>query len=435
MTRVLVAAAKNTRIAAAGAEKALALAALRQMVGDEVVMKKVQECKVPGFLANGIPVGIKENGERDLSLIFSRQPATTSAVFTTNCFKAAPVQVDMERIRSGKIQAIVINSGVANAATGKEGIDDALAVSRALAAELAIDEEKIFVASTGVIGRRLPVGKIVGGIKDLVAGLNENGIADAEAGIMTTDRFPKIAFRRGTIGGCEISLCGIAKGAGMIQPNMATMLAFVMTDAAIEKDALDALFHRAAAGTFNAVTVDGCMSTNDTAVIMANGVAGNRPFKKGLHSAALFGEMLADLMLELAKGLVRDGEGATKMIEIKVTEALTQKDAEKVAYAIANSNLVKTAFFGEDPNWGRIISAAGAVGVDLPVEQVKLFLEDVPLFAEGTGVSGREDEIAEIMKRPEIKIGISLGMGKKSWRVCTSDLSFDYVKINAHYHT
>ncbi|MBW6485104.1 MAG: bifunctional glutamate N-acetyltransferase/amino-acid acetyltransferase ArgJ [Syntrophobacterales bacterium] len=398
-------------------------------------MKKVQECKVPGFLANGIPVGIKENGERDLSLIFSRQPATTSAVFTTNCFKAAPVQVDMERIRSGKIQAIVINSGVANAATGKEGIADALAVSRALAAELAIDEERIFVASTGVIGRRLPLGKIVGGIKDLVAGLNENGIADAEAGIMTTDRFPKIAFRRGAIGGCEISLCGIAKGAGMIQPNMATMLAFVMTDVAIEKEALDALFHRAAAGTFNAVTVDGCMSTNDTAVIMANGVAGNRPVKKGSRSAALFGEMLADLMLELAKSLVRDGEGATKMIEINVTEALTQKDAEKVAYAIANSNLVKTAFFGEDPNWGRIISAAGAVGVDLPVLQVKLFIEDVPLFAEGKGVSGREDEIAKIMKRPEIKIGISLGMGKKSWRVCTSDLSFDYVKINAHYHT
>lgn len=398
-------------------------------------MKKAGEYKVPGFLANGIPVGIKENGERDLSLIFSRLPATAAAVFTTNCFKAAPVQVDRERIRSGQIQAIVINSGVANAATGKEGLADALAVSRALAAELAIDEEKILVASTGVIGRRLPVEKIVGGIKNLVSGLSENGIADAEAGIMTTDRFPKIAYRRGAIGASEISLCGIAKGAGMIQPNMATMLAFVMTDAAIEKDTLAALFRRSIAGTFNAVTVDGCMSTNDTAVIMANGAAGNVPFKKGSRAAALFGEMLADLLLELAKGLVRDGEGATKMIEINVTEARTQKDAEKIAYAIANSNLVKTAFFGEDPNWGRIISAAGAVGVGLPVEQVSLFLEAVPLFAEGRGGLGREAEIAEIMKRPEIKIRLSLGMGKKSWRVCTSDLSFDYVKINAHYHT
>ncbi|MHB8828179.1 MAG: bifunctional glutamate N-acetyltransferase/amino-acid acetyltransferase ArgJ [Syntrophales bacterium] len=398
-------------------------------------MKKEKEFKVPGFLANGIPVGIKGNGERDLSLIFSRQPATAAAVFTTNCFKAAPVLVDMERIRSGQIQAIVINSGVANAATGKEGVADALAVSSALAAELAIDEDKILVASTGVIGRRLPVEKIVGGVKDLVSGLNENGIADAEAGIMTTDRFPKIAFRRGTMGGREISICGIAKGAGMIQPNMATMLAFVMTDAALEKDVLDSLFRRSVAGTFNAVTVDGCMSTNDTAVILANGAAGNRPFPRGSRSVALFGEMLADLMLELAKGLVRDGEGATKVVEINVTEARTQKEAGKIAYAIANSNLVKTAFFGEDPNWGRIISAAGSVGIDLPVQQVRLFLEDVPLFAEGRGLSGREDEIAGIMKRGEIRIRISLGMGKKSWRVCTSDLSFDYIKINAHYHT
>jgi len=275
----------------------------------------------------------------------------------------------------------------------------------------------------------------VGGIKKLVSGLNENGIADAEAGIMTTDRFPKITFRRGAIGGRQISICGIAKGAGMIQPNMATMLAFVMTDAALERDVLDSLFRRSVAGTFNAVTVDGCMSTNDTAVILANGAAGNRPFPRGARSAALFGEMLADLMLELAKGLVRDGEGATKVVEISVTEARTQKEAEKVAYAIANSNLVKTAFFGEDPNWGRIISAAGSVGIDLPVQQVRLFLEDVPLFAEGQGVSGREEEVAGIMKRGEIRIRISLGMGRKSWRVCTSDLSFDYVKINAHYHT
>jgi len=435
MTPVRVEAVKNTRIAAEGAEKGRESDAGPERDCGEVVMKEAEEYKVPGFLANGIHVGIKTGGEKDLSLIFSQQPATAAAVFTTNCFKAAPVLIDMERILSGQIQAIVINSGVANAATGEEGVADALAVSAALSAELSIDEEKILVASTGVIGRRLPVQRIVGGIKNLVAGLNENGIGDAEAGIMTTDRFPKIAFRRGSIGPCEISICGIAKGAGMIQPNMATMLAFVMTDAAVEKEVLDSLFRRSVAGTFNAVTVDGCMSTNDTAVIMANGAAGNKPFKKGSRSSKLFGEMLADLMLELARGLVRDGEGATKVIEINVTEARTQKDAEKIAYAIANSNLVKAAFFGEDPNWGRIISAAGAVGVDLPVQLVNLFLEDIPLFAEGRGMSGREGEIAEIMKRPEIKMRISVGMGKKSWRVCTSDLSLDYVKINAHYHT
>jgi len=398
-------------------------------------MGKSETYKVAGFLANGIHVGIKESGEKDLSLIFSRRPATAAAVFTTNCFKAAPVLVDMERIRSGKIQAIVINSGVANAATGEEGVADALAVSRALAAELKIDEEMILVASTGVIGHRLPLTKIAAGMGKLTAGLYEDGIPDAEAGIMTTDRFPKIAYRRAVIDSREISICGIAKGAGMIQPNMATMLAFVMTDAAIDHDALDALFRRSVNATFNAVTVDGCMSTNDTAVIMANGEAGNKPFTKGSRSAALFGDVLLDLMLELAKGMVRDGEGATKLIEVNVTEARTSRDAQKMAYAIANSNLVKTAFFGGDSNWGRIISAAGSVGVDLPVQNVELFLEDIPIFAGGKGVTGREKETAEIMKKEEIKMRFSAGMGKQSWRVWTSDLTFDYVKINAHYHT
>ncbi len=395
----------------------------------------MEEYRVPGFLANGVNVGIKESGDRDLSLLFSRKPATVAAVFTTNCFKAAPVLVDMERIRSGQVQAIVINSGVANAATGEEGIADALAVSRALASELNIDEEKILVASTGVIGRRLPVQKIVDGIGTLVSGLNEDGIADAEAGIMTTDRFPKIAFRRGTVGGCDISICGIAKGAGMIQPNMATMLAFIMTDAAVERDALDAVFRRAADATFNAVTVDGCMSTNDTAVIMANGAAQNSPIREGTPHADIFSAMLMDLMLELARGMVRDGEGATKLIEVNVTEAYTVDDARKIAYAIANSNLVKTAFFGGDPNWGRIVSAAGSVGVDLPVQKVTLTLDDVPIFAKGRGVSGRESDVAEIMKKTDISMNISLGMGKASWRVFTSDLTFDYVRINAHYHT
>jgi glutamate N-acetyltransferase/amino-acid N-acetyltransferase len=398
-------------------------------------MNEAQTYRVPGFLANGVSVGIKDSGGNDLALIFSQEPAAAAAVFTTNCFKAAPVLIDMERIRSGLIQAIVINSGVANAATGDEGRADALAVSRALAAELAIGEEKILVASTGVIGRPLPVQKIVGGIPRLVAGLGEDGIPAAEAGIMTTDRFPKIAFRRGAIGSREISICGIAKGAGMIQPSMATMLAFIMTDAAIDPPVLDSLFRRAVAETFNAVTVDGCMSTNDTAVIMASGKAGNPPFPKRSRHSRLFGEMLTDLMFELARGLVRDGEGATKVIEINVTEAASQKEARKMAYAIANSNLVKTAFFGGDPNWGRIIAAAGSVGIDLPAERVELFLEDVLIFAEGRGRAGREGELEAIMKKPEIRMRISVGMGTKAWRVCTSDLSFDYVKINAHYHT
>ena len=398
-------------------------------------MKPSDEHRVPGFLANGIHTGIKPDGGRDLALIFSTRPATAAGVFTTNCFKAAPVLLDMERIRSGVAQAVIANSGVANAATGAEGLADALTVSRAASMELGIADETVLVASTGVIGHRLPLQKITGGVKRLAAGLHDGGIPDAEAAIMTTDRFPKIASRKGVIGKKEVTLCGIAKGAGMIQPNMATMLAFVMTDAAIARDALDPMFRQSVAGSFNAISVDGCMSTNDTAVILANGVAGNHPIRRASRSLGTFGEILSDLLSELARGLVRDGEGATKVIEITVTGARALRDAQRVAYAVANSNLVKTAFFGGDPNWGRIISAAGSVGIDLPVDQVRLFLEDLPLFAEGRGIGGRERELAAIMKQPEIRVRLELGMGCRACTVCTSDLTFDYVRINAHYHT
>ncbi len=391
--------------------------------------------RVPGFLANGIHAGIKAEGSRDLSLIFSLRPATAAGVFTRNCFKAAPVLIDSERIKRGSAQAIIANSGCANAATGPEGMADALAVSRAASGELGVADELLLVASTGVIGQRLPVQKIKAGIPGLVAGLNAGGIPDAEAGIMTTDRFPKMAIRKVVIGPKEVTLCGIAKGAGMIEPNMATMLAFVMTDADIGHDSLDALFRRAVAGSFNAVTVDGCMSTNDTALILANGAAGNPPIKRGSRYLGRFGEALSSLLAELARGLVRDGEGATKLIEITVEEARTTRDARRIAYAVANSNLVKTAFFGGDPNWGRIISAAGSVGIDLPVERVSLFFEDVPLFSRGKGVQDRQADLNAIMKRAEIRVRLGLGMGRRSWTVCTSDLSFDYIKINAHYHT
>jgi glutamate N-acetyltransferase/amino-acid N-acetyltransferase len=398
-------------------------------------MQISDDYRVPGFLANGIHSGIKTDGGRDLALIFSPRPAVAAGVFTTNCFKAAPVLLDQERIRAGVAQAVIVNSGVANAATGPEGVADALAVSKAVSTELGVDDAMVLVASTGVIGHRIPLRKIEAGIHDLAAGLHEGGIPDAEAGIMTTDRFPKIACRKGVIGSREVTLCGIAKGAGMIQPNMATMLAFIMTDAAIEREVLDRLFRESVAVTFNAITVDGCMSTNDTALILANGQAGNPLIKRGSRSSGTFGEMLSGLLSSLARGMVRDGEGATKMIEITVAEARTERDAQRIAYAIANSNLVKTAFFGGDPNWGRIISAAGSVGVDLPVEKVRLFLEEVPVFADEKGVAGKEDELAGIMTQPEIRLRIALGMGRRSWTVCSSDLTFDYVKINAHYHT
>ena len=398
-------------------------------------MQTSGDYRVPGFLANGIHTGIKTNGGRDLALIFSTRPAAAAGVFTTNCFKAAPVLLDQQRIRSGMAQAVIANSGVANAATGPEGVADALAVSKAVSAELGIADEMVLVASTGVIGHRLPLRKIEAGIQNLVAGLHVDGIPDAEAGIMTTDRFPKIACRKGGIGAKEVSLCGIAKGAGMIQPNMATMLAFIMTDAAIAPDVLDRIFRMSIAGSFNAISVDGCMSTNDTAVILANGMAGNPQIRRGSRDVGRFGELLSDLLSELARGLVRDGEGATKVIEITVTEAKTRRDAQRIAYAVANSNLVKTAFFGGDPNWGRIISAAGSLGINLAADRMRLFLEDVPVFAEEKGIGGRGGDLAEIMKRSEIRVRLVLGMGCRSWTVCTSDLTFDYIKINAHYHT
>jgi glutamate N-acetyltransferase/amino-acid N-acetyltransferase len=244
-----------------------------------------------------------------------------------------------------------------------------------------------------------------------------------------------MACRKGIIGSREVTICGIAKGAGMIEPNMATMLAFIMTDVNVELPVLDHMFRQAVAGSFNAITVDGCMSTNDTAIILANGQAGNSAIKGPSKNLHLFKEMLFGVMSDLATAMVKDGEGATKIIDIIVEEAKSTGEARKIAYAIANSNLVKTAMFGCDANWGRILSAAGSSGISLPVDKVQLFFEDVPVFTNGQGVYGHKNELAKIMTADTVRIRINLGMGRKTFRVCASDLSFDYIKINAHYHT
>jgi glutamate N-acetyltransferase/amino-acid N-acetyltransferase len=390
---------------------------------------------VPGFLANGIAAGIKEEGRKDLGLIFSEVPAKAAGVFTTNCFKAAPVLVDMKRISSGTVQAILTNSGNANAATGEKGYNDALAMSSAAAKALHIADELVMVASTGVIGHPLPVEKIAKGAGPLAAGLRLEGIPDAEEAMMTTDRFPKMSCRKAFIGSREVSLCGIAKGAGMIQPNMATMLAYLMTDADVDIETLRSAFTEGVAQSFNAISVDGCMSTNDTALILANGKAGNRTIRRRSRDFTPFREMLFAVLNELCREMVRDGEGATKLIELVVEGARTEKEARRVAYAVANSNLVKTAFYGGDPNWGRIISAAGSIGIPLPVNDVRLFFEDVCLFTAGQGAKTAADRVAAIMAQDAIRVRLELGMGNKRFRIYTSDLSFEYVKINAHYHT
>jgi len=389
--------------------------------------------QVPGFLGNGVASGIKGGGNRDLSLIFSEVPARAVGVFTTNRFKAAPVILDMERIRKGIAQAVIVNSGNANAATGKEGDKDAATMSRVVSEALGIGDKLVLVASTGIIGEKLPIEKITRSIKPLVEGLNADGLSSFAEGIITTDRFLKIEHKRCSVGSKEVTICGIAKGAGMIEPNMATMLSFIMTDADIDHSCLTRVFKKSVGRSFNAITVDGCMSTNDTAIMLANGVAGNGLITETSGNLMKFRETLFGVMDSLARSIVKDGEGATKLIEIIVEEAENVGDAKKVAYAIANSNLVKTAFFGEDPNWGRIVSAAGSTGVPFSTDSLELYIENVPLFINGRGISGKE--AAGMMKRDNIRVLVRLGMGKETFSVYTSDLSHEYVDINSFYHS
>jgi glutamate N-acetyltransferase/amino-acid N-acetyltransferase len=399
------------------------------------MVKERNKIYVSGFLANGISVGIKGGQEKDLSLIYSTVPAKVAAVFTKNTFKAAPVLIDAERVKKGIAQAIITNSGCANAATGKEGYQDAMAVSSTLAKQLKIKDEMILLGSTGVIGKRLPVKKIEGGISKLVKGLNENGIEDAEAAIMTTDKYPKIAIRKGTVGARDITICGIAKGAGMIEPNMATLLTYIMTDALIDSKALNTVFHQAIDATFNTISVDGCMSTNDMAIILANGLAGNNPLERAQARLQRFREMLTDVLMELSQAVVKDGEGATKFISVSIEGAKSRSDARRAAYNIANSNLVKTAFFGGDPNWGRIISALGASGIPIEKEKVSLSIGDLLVYSQDTPADFNLNKLKEIFNKKNIEVKIQLGGGDKTYTVYTSDLSYEYVKINADYST
>ncbi|MDI6741302.1 MAG: bifunctional glutamate N-acetyltransferase/amino-acid acetyltransferase ArgJ [Smithella sp.] len=399
------------------------------------MIKNKIKISVPGFMANGISVGIKKQEQKDLGLIYSTIPAQVAAVFTKNTFKAAPLLINEERVKKGMAQAIITNSGCANAATGKEGYRDALIISDALSKQLKIREELVLLGSTGVIGKRLPVKKIENGIGKLVNGLNETGIEDAETAMMTTDKYPKIAVRRGVVGAKDITICGIAKGAGMIEPNMATLLTYVMTDALIDSRALNTVFHQVINSTFNSISVDGCMSTNDMAIIMANGLAGNNPLEKVQARLQRFRDMLTEVLMELCQAVVRDGEGATKFISIMVKGAKSKSEARSAAYAVANSNLVKTAFFGEDPNWGRVLAALGASGVNMDREKVSLNISDILVFSQNSPADFNHNKLRDAFKKDRIDIEVDLASGDKSYYVYTSDLSYDYVKINAEYST
>uniref|UniRef100_A0A7C4MPA0 Arginine biosynthesis bifunctional protein ArgJ n=1 Tax=Desulfatirhabdium butyrativorans TaxID=340467 RepID=A0A7C4MPA0_9BACT len=387
----------------------------------------------PGFRAAGIAAGIKKNGRPDLGLIVSDSPATAAGMFTRNRVKAAPVLIDMERIGSGSARAILVNSGCANCCTGEVGREHALTSIRAVAEVLDIAEDQVLVASTGVIGQPLPIEKVLSAIPALVKGLSAEGFPNLAEAMMTTDTVPKCVVRSDIIAGRAVSLTGVAKGAGMIRPDMATLLCFLVTDASVNPARLHAVLKRATDASFNRITIDGDTSTNDTAILLANGASG---LVIDDDTEPRFQELVTGVMVELAKMLVRDGEGATKLVEIQVCGAPTASDARTVADTIANSPLVKTAIFGEDANWGRILAAAGRSGVLFDPDRIEIRFDDVIIYSQGRGGGGDvEQKVTAVLKRPEFCICVDLHEGSASSSVWTCDFSVDYVRINADYRS
>ncbi len=392
------------------------------------------EIAVPGFRASGIYSGIKEHNKKDLGLIFSEEGATAVGVFTTNKIPAAPVIITREKIRQKICQAIIVNSGNANACTGTSGINNANDVCQSVADELSISEKLVMASSTGIIGVKLPVDKIQKAIPQLVKSLSPQGLNDFAEAILTTDTYPKIVVEKESIDGKEVTLCGIIKGSGMVMPHMATLLAFVLTDMSIQNVLLDELIKEAVDNSLNRITIDGDMSTNDMVIMMANGYAGNAPLNKDSTDFNKFKNLLHALFSRLKKLILKDAEGSTKIISIRVEKARSNEEAIKIAYQVANSNLVKTAFFGEDPNWGRIMAAMGNVEADINPEKIDILFDGLSIVKNGTGT----DKIAqakEILKKSEFQVTINLHNGTGCAEVETTDLTTEYVKINASYPT
>ncbi len=392
--------------------------------------------KVAGYQFAGISAGIKKNGKRDLGLICSKIPAQVAGLFTTNAVKAAPVQLDMGRIKRGLCQAVIVNSGNANACTGSRGLKDAKRVSSLVARYLGIDERLVFPSSTGVIGNPLPMKKIERGIPELIENLSPGGWMNTVEAMMTTDTFPKVEAATCRIKGRRVKLCGMVKGAGMIRPDLATMLSFLVTDAHIQSSLLQKMLERAVEASYNRITIDGETSTNDTVLLLANGLAGHPSLNRMDRDGEAFQSMLSKVCRNLAESLVKDGEGATKFIEIVIRGARNKEDAKQAAYAIAHSPLVKTAFFGEDANWGRVLCALGYSGARINPSRIDLFFDKLPVVRNGMGVGYRlEEKAGQVLKNKSFKIIVDLHQGKSSFSVLTTDLSIDYVKINASYRS
>lgn len=378
-------------------------------------MKVYKKAILPsGFQANGLACGLKRSGKPDLALLFSQTPAKAACLFTANKIQAAPIKVNKDNLKkNGHFRAILVNSGNANCFTGARGLKDARDSAGFLAGLLGAKNQDILVASTGIIGRRLEVSKIKKAMPSVVKGLSKTKIGAAAKAILTTDNFTKEVTARFNIGNKAVTICGIAKGAGMIAPNMATMLAFILTDAQARQGALNLALKSAVEGSFNCITVDGCMSTNDSVMMLANGCAGNRAIdtKKNFR---VFLEALKIVCLELAQLIVRDAEGASKFVRIKVRNAKTPAEAKSAALSIANSNLFKTAVYGQNPNFGRIAAAVGASGVDTKEECLKIRVSP--------------------LNKKDITVDVSLGRGSSRATVYTSDLTPEYIKINAEYN-
>lgn len=387
-----------------------------------------------GFKFKGITAGIKKDGKKDLGIIFSARPASAAALFTENKVVAPPVIMGRERIKSGLCQAVIVNSGNANCFTGDQGLRDAAETARLAAHELNIPEALVMVASTGVIGAPLPMDKFRDAMAELTSEMQESGLEDFAQAILTTDLRIKTVSKKSSIKGEEFTVSGVAKGSGMIRPNMATMLAFICTDLDISSTLLKSSLKIACDQSFNRISVDGDTSTNDMVLAMANGMS-NAAVEES-DDALEFQKILNEVMMELSKMIVRDGEGATKLVKIVVNGAVSAEDAYKVAEAVSHSNLVKTAIYGEDPNWGRITAAAGRSGAEVDPGKIDLVFGDVALVKQGVwqGVDA-EKRAAQIMKNSELDIFLDLNMGKFSDFYYFCDFSENYVKINANYRS
>ena len=388
-----------------------------------------------GFLACGVAAGIKAN-RTDMAVLLSDRPAVSAGLFTSNKVAAAPVVLDRARIASGKCRGVVVNAGCANACTGQPGYEDAVEMARLAAVSVGIPENEMLVSSTGTIGRRLPMARIADGIRLAQSALSPDGGDAAAHAIMTTDTVAKQVALTVKIGGVDVTMGGMCKGAGMICPNLATMLGYLTTDAAIGPADLQAALKKAVDKSFNRITVDGDQSTNDTLIIFANGACGGKVLTAPSAEYDLFVEALCSLAQALAMKIIEDGEGATKFVTVAVETAATDADALLAARAVANSPLFKTACFGADPNWGRVICAVGYSGAQVDDMKTEIFFDDVCVYDKGKIADAAGNKrLAEVMSQRAFTVLVKLNLGEGRDAVYTSDFSYEYVKINSEYTT